>query len=92
MARPKVARRNQPPRKRARGIVINEGVAPSRKTPVKLPPTWWKGKRKGLVQPTPAEGSSDNKGIYSTHLTTSQVIVLWPLHLSQKMTNFSWLG
>ncbi|WMV46678.1 hypothetical protein MTR67_040063, partial [Solanum verrucosum] len=51
MARPKVTGINQSPRKGARGIVINEGAAPSRKSPAKLPLTW--GKVKGRVSYNP---------------------------------------
>uniref|UniRef100_M1DP98 Integrase core domain containing protein n=1 Tax=Solanum tuberosum TaxID=4113 RepID=M1DP98_SOLTU len=71
MARPKVHRRNQPPRKRVRGIVINEGAKPTRTTQANLPPKGGKGKGKKPVVPTPAEQSSDSMGIYATHLTTS---------------------
>ncbi|WMV29466.1 hypothetical protein MTR67_022851 [Solanum verrucosum] len=74
MAIPKVPAINQPPRKRARGIVINEGAALSRSTQVKLPPTVGKNtsKGKGHVEPSPAETSFDSMGIYVTHLTTSE--------------------
>uniref|UniRef100_M1DQL9 Uncharacterized protein n=1 Tax=Solanum tuberosum TaxID=4113 RepID=M1DQL9_SOLTU len=68
--RPKVARKNQPPQKRARVIVINKEVAPSHKALEKIPPTRGKGKGKGPVQPTPAEERSDIIDVYDTHLTT----------------------
>ncbi|WMV18604.1 hypothetical protein MTR67_011989 [Solanum verrucosum] len=46
-ARPKVLGRNQLPQKKARGIVLNEGVAPSRATQAKLPPAEGEECRKG---------------------------------------------
>uniref|UniRef100_M1D9Q3 Uncharacterized protein n=1 Tax=Solanum tuberosum TaxID=4113 RepID=M1D9Q3_SOLTU len=57
MARPKVVARNKQPQKRARGIVINEGAAPSWNTRAKLPPKGGRGKEKGLVMTTPAGGA-----------------------------------
>ncbi|WMV58161.1 hypothetical protein MTR67_051546 [Solanum verrucosum] len=66
MARPKVTGRNQPPQKRARGIVINEEAAASRALVTKLFPNRGKGKGKGPVQPTPTEESSYIEGIYTT--------------------------
>ncbi|WMV18944.1 hypothetical protein MTR67_012329 [Solanum verrucosum] len=72
MARPKVPGRSQPPRKRARGIVINEGVTPFRTTQAIHPPIGGKGKSKGPIERTPSEESSDSMGIYATHLTTSE--------------------
>uniref|UniRef100_M1DRY7 Uncharacterized protein n=1 Tax=Solanum tuberosum TaxID=4113 RepID=M1DRY7_SOLTU len=74
MARPKVPGRNQPPQKRARTIVITEGVALSRATQAKLPPTGVKNttKGKGPAEQRLAEDSSESMGIYDTHLTTSK--------------------
>ncbi|WMV50273.1 hypothetical protein MTR67_043658 [Solanum verrucosum] len=70
--RPKVVGRNQPPRKRARGIVINVSVRPSRTAHTKPPQREGKGKGKGPVQPSLAEENSNSIGVYATHLTTSE--------------------
>jgi len=72
MARPKVPGRNQPPRKRARGIVINERAASSQNAPTKVPLIGGKGKGKGPLVPTPVVERFDSEGIYVTHLTTSE--------------------
>ncbi|WMV46382.1 hypothetical protein MTR67_039767 [Solanum verrucosum] len=71
MARPKVPGRNQPPRKRAHGIVINEEADASRALAAKLAPKGGKGKGKEPVDLTPIEGSSNSEGVYATYLTTS---------------------
>ncbi|WMV49828.1 hypothetical protein MTR67_043213 [Solanum verrucosum] len=64
MTRPKVPGRNQPPRKQARGIVINEDAVPARATQARFPPTGGKGTRKGKgpAEPTLAKTSSDKYG------------------------------
>uniref|UniRef100_M1DAK9 Putative plant transposon protein domain-containing protein n=1 Tax=Solanum tuberosum TaxID=4113 RepID=M1DAK9_SOLTU len=69
MARPKVDGRNQPPRKRARRIIINEKVVASRSLKTKFPPRGGKGK--GPMQLTHVEESSNSEDIYSTYLTPS---------------------
>uniref|UniRef100_M1AV51 Uncharacterized protein n=1 Tax=Solanum tuberosum TaxID=4113 RepID=M1AV51_SOLTU len=73
MARPKVVGRDMPPRKRAKGITINEDVVASREKATKLLTTCGKGKGKGKA-PAPAspEVSPDSDIIYATHLTTSE--------------------
>uniref|UniRef100_M1DNJ3 Integrase core domain containing protein n=1 Tax=Solanum tuberosum TaxID=4113 RepID=M1DNJ3_SOLTU len=73
LSRPKVLGRNQPPHKCARGIVIYKGIAPTWATQAILPPIGGKNTRrgKGLVEPSQAEESSENMGIYATHFTTS---------------------
>lgn len=70
MARPTVPIQNQPPHNRARGIVIYNGSTWA--THEKLHPKGGKGKKKGLVEPTSLEESSNKMGIYATLLTISE--------------------
>uniref|UniRef100_M1DFH0 Integrase core domain containing protein n=1 Tax=Solanum tuberosum TaxID=4113 RepID=M1DFH0_SOLTU len=72
MARPKVQRKNEPPKKRVRGIIIYEEASPPRSTRPKLSPTGGKGKDKGKgpMKPSLVDSSSDIICIYDTHLTT----------------------
>ncbi|WMV19320.1 hypothetical protein MTR67_012705, partial [Solanum verrucosum] len=71
ITRPKVLERGPKPRKRAKWVVIGEEVSPLR--PTRPRPTqengWGKGKQ--LVEPSSSSSSSDNMGVYSTHLITS---------------------
>uniref|UniRef100_M1DPD7 Putative plant transposon protein domain-containing protein n=1 Tax=Solanum tuberosum TaxID=4113 RepID=M1DPD7_SOLTU len=62
--------RDIPPRKRARGITINEEATASWVKATKLPPKGGKGKGKGPVELTPTEESSNSEGVHSTHLIT----------------------
>uniref|UniRef100_M1DX74 Integrase core domain containing protein n=1 Tax=Solanum tuberosum TaxID=4113 RepID=M1DX74_SOLTU len=75
MARPTLASRDMPPRKRSRGREINEDGTRTKSKATKLPTIGGKGKGKGKAPaPAPAslEASSDIDDIYATHLTTSK--------------------
>ncbi|WMV38263.1 hypothetical protein MTR67_031648 [Solanum verrucosum] len=65
-------KKNEPPRKRARGIVIAEKAAPQRSTRPKLPLTGGKDRAKGKkpIELSLSISGSDIMGIHSTHLTT----------------------
>ncbi|WMV13732.1 hypothetical protein MTR67_007117 [Solanum verrucosum] len=71
MARANVPAKNQPPRKRARGTVLNEEVAASWALATNLLPKVGKDNGKRSVKSKHTEGSSNSDGVYATHLTTS---------------------